>query len=58
MCWQMPQITHWFVISAVLAYVAYASWVFAGDEWHAAGRPALQPDRMTWEDLRALLLRR
>jgi len=25
-----PQITQWFVVGAVLVYLAYASWVFAG----------------------------
>ncbi|KAF5827358.1 hypothetical protein DUNSADRAFT_790 [Dunaliella salina] len=58
LCLYSGVITHWFVVCAVLVYVAYASWVFAGDEWHAAGRPNLQPDRAAWEDLRAMLLQR
>lgn len=31
-----------FVGWAVAVYALYAAWVFAGDEWHARGRPDLQ----------------
>lgn len=51
------QVTRWFVAGTALAYALYAGWVFLGDEWHARGRPALQP-RLHWSDLRALLLQR
>lgn len=42
---------------AIAMYLVYAAWVFAGDEWHARGRPRLQPD-LGWGDLRAILLQK
>jgi hypothetical protein len=57
LCVSHSQVTRWFVAGTALAYVLYASWVFIGDEWHARGRPALQP-RLNWADLQALLLQR
>ncbi|KAJ9513893.1 hypothetical protein QJQ45_020970, partial [Haematococcus lacustris] len=50
-------VTRWFVAGTALAYAAYATWVFLGDEWHSRGRPALQP-ALHWMDLRSLLRRR
>lgn len=35
------QISHFFVGWALMLYVVYMIWVFAGDEWHQRGRPRL-----------------
>ncbi|KAL6749891.1 hypothetical protein V8C86DRAFT_3144484 [Haematococcus lacustris] len=32
-------VTRWFVAGTALAYAAYATWVFLGDEWHSRGPP-------------------
>ncbi|GFR47865.1 hypothetical protein Agub_g9674, partial [Astrephomene gubernaculifera] len=33
------RITYCFIAGAVLLYLSYIVWVFAGDEWHERGRP-------------------
>lgn len=55
-CACLPQVTRWFVGGAITLYALYAAWVFLGDEWHARGRPRLQPD-LSWQDVLSLLSR-